>query len=182
MGMFVRFVLLTGFLFQCCVVNGQETDSLTAKRINDLWKRNYSDHVTTIIDKKKQDTWINQKMLWMSDSLDIGNLEFTEPNIIDIPDLQKVSYKIKSCQNIQMLDSSHVSICVHSAHQDPEIGDVCIGKTSENVYFVNYGHVCGGLINFERMALSIPNDSLDFFNSFVSDTDGHTWLRISFKR
>jgi hypothetical protein len=180
--MFVRFVFFVGYLLQFCVVNGQESDSLTTQRINDLWKRNYSDHVTALIDIKKQEIWINQKMLCMRDTLDVATLEYAEPNIINIPDLQKVSYKIKSCQNIQMLDSSHVSICVHSAHQDPKIGDVCIGKTSENVYFVNYGHVCGGLINFERMALSIPNDSLDFFNSFVSDTDGHTWIPISIKK
>ncbi len=180
--MFTRFLLLIGFLLQCCIVNGQETDSLNTIRMNELWKRNYSGHVSTSIDKKKQETWIKQRIKWMQDSLHIDSLEFVEPNIIDIPDLQKISYKLKDCQNIRVANAENITICVHSAHQDPDIGDVCIGMTGETIFYVNDGHVCGGLINFERMALTIPSDLMDFFNSFVSDTDGHTWLPISIKK
>ena len=176
--MIFRFLLFASFLFCCSVVNGQETDSLTTKKITDLWKRNYSGHLSTSIDKKKQDTWINQKKTWMLDSLEVATLEYADPNIIDIPDLQKVSYKIKTCQNLQMINKEIITICVHSAHNDPDVGDVCMGKTSKNIFFVNFGHVCGGLINFESFSLSLPLDSIEFFNNFVSDTDGQGWVRI----
>ncbi|HMR90252.1 MAG TPA: hypothetical protein PKD51_18950 [Saprospiraceae bacterium] len=114
----------------------------------------------------------------MLDSLEVATLEYADPNIIDIPDLQKVSYKIKTCQNLQMINKEIITICVHSAHNDPDVGDVCMGKTSKNIFFVNFGHVCGGLINFESFSLSLPLDSIEFFNNFVSDTDGQGWVRI----
>lgn len=178
--MLFRFYLLTVLIFLSFTCFCQQKDSTSIIKISDFWQRNVTGHSSRLINKEKQDAWIKQKVVWMRDSLDVHALDVVEPNIIDIPDYQKVSYKIKAIKNINSIDNSPITITVHSSHEDPEIGDVCIGMTENKIFYINFGHVCGGMINFERMSLLEPADAFDFFNAYVSDTDDHKWVRYHF--
>lgn len=135
----------------------------------------YTDSNKEMINKLKQKAWIDLKILELISLLDDENIPITVPNVIDIPDLKKLSYKIFNQSKIVLNDTEGLIISCHSVHEDPEIGDVTIGLSSSRLVFVNYGHVCSGVINFENYSLNLPNDSPSFFNNFVSDTDGEKW-------
>ena len=47
--------------------------------------------------------------------------------------------------------------------------------TNEGKTYVNYGHICGGLIHFYAISGEIPKSSNDFFTHFLSDTDDLKW-------
>ncbi len=178
--MTIRFYLFLLLLINCNIGVTQSNDSLLTRKLSDFGLKKYQGHLSNSIDKEKQDAYVKQRINWLRDSIDISILESVEANIIDIPDLQKVSYKFKDCQKILLPINKQIIISVHSAHKDSEIGDVCIGMVEGDTFYINYGHVCGGLINFERLSLSLPTNVYDFFGAFVSDTDGKEWVKLDF--
>ncbi len=142
-----------------------------------LSQKYFSSHNKSLVKSSKQKKWIKSAIKSMKSLPYESNIEVCQPHIVDIPDYQKISYRIQDCRKVSFLNGDTVLICLHSVHQDPKVGDVSIAMDSKNNVYVNFGHICGGLINFERMSLVPPQNMADFTENFVSDTDDEKWKK-----
>jgi len=171
-------IRITYILFLLCVttVSKAQIDTLEKSQLF-FWKQNYAAHKSAMIDTLKQKEWINNKTQYMIDSLGFIEMEDLMPNIFDIPDGQKISYKIFGKGRIRFVNNETILIYTHSSHENPEVGDISIAFTDDNNIFVNYGHICGGIIHFEHYSLILPENPEMFFQNFVSDTDDFKWTK-----
>jgi hypothetical protein len=130
----------------------------------------------TTVNKIIQNKWITETVehLKATDSLQL--LQLTEPQINSTAEYKRISYRIIKQGRIQCSGGESVYITLHSAHDNKEIGDVCIGLSDRGKIFVNFDHVCGGVINFKDNSATLPKDASDFFDRFVSDIDQEKWV------
>ncbi len=137
----------------------------------------FAQHNETTVNKTIQKKWILEtiKDLKKKDSLQF--LELTEPKIISNPDNNRISYRIIKKGRIQCSGGDWIYITMHSMHENKEIGDVCIGISNNGETFVNYSHVCGGIVHFIDKSVTIPEDANDFFNRFISDANEQKWVK-----
>jgi hypothetical protein len=138
----------------------------------------YSGHDAALVNKKKRKKWINESIRTMKELSSAENIPVSEPHIVDIPDYQKITYRIQDCRTIVLKNGERILICIHSGHEDPEVGDVSVAMDiRKKRFYINYGHICGNLINFEKISVEIPVDSKSFFRFFLSDTDERKWKK-----
>ena len=91
------------------------------------------------------------------------------------------SVRVKKEGWIDLPGENWIYIVTASAHDSPEIGDLSLAIDNHQSIYLNNGHVCGGIINFESRQLRELKTSQDFFRYFVSDTDYEAWERVSRK-
>ncbi len=133
-------------------------------------------HTAVEVDSMLREQWIKTEV----DSLLRTNwnldLEVVEPSVYDLPDLKKISYRISGSGRINFVHENIV-ILLHSSHSNTKIGDIALAITSSKSVYVNFGHVCGNMIHFMHETADLPQNTLDFFTLFVSDTDQSPWKK-----
>ncbi len=136
----------------------------------------YSQHCdTTENSELKRSQWIetqsnNLKML-MLDSCSV----VVHPQVIEIEDYYRISYRFTSPGCIRFDNGDTVFVTFNSSHDDPDTGDITLAVDNHSRLFVNYGHVCGGIIHFvvdQRVDIHSVDD---FFRLTVSGTDAMPW-------
>ena len=137
--------------------------------------RYFGPHHSLKVDKEKRNLWI---LAASEKNSELGSTQVTKvisPVLIDLPDFHQVSYRIHHQGKIKFSNDEEIVILTHSAHENPEIGDVVMAFANDGSIYINKGHVCGGMIHFISHSLSIPPDKDEFFQHFFSDTDDEKW-------
>ena len=175
----LRMVFVVSFIILCMYtgLNGQARFMRYGKT-GQKETKNINPHISLDFDLNKRNEWI----IKLADSLSVRNLEsdieVIEPSIYDLPDMQKISYRINGGWGlIKFRDKKTIVIAVHSSHENPLIGDVSVAVLEDNTIFINTGHVCGNIIHFMHLSSSIPADSDEFLKNFYSDTDQISWQK-----
>jgi hypothetical protein len=163
--------------FSCCSYAQTDT-SFKPKFFGYKRGNTYSiEHSKALVVASKRKKWIKTAIKSIQQIKIDSTIKASEPHIVNVPEYHKVAYRITDCNTIKFLNGDSVLICLHSVHQDPQVGDVSIAIDSKRKSYVNYGHICGGMINFERMSIIPPIDIVDFIQNFVSDTDKEKWKK-----
>lgn len=169
-------VLLILFAFIPFGINAQSHDFIDSKSTKTSKGIFFSPHVLVEIDSVLRGQWIKTT----ADSLIQSNsnlvLELVEPSVYDLPDLKKISYRISGAGKINF-SNENIIILLHSSHSNSKIGDIALAITSDKTVYVNFGHVCGNIIHFMHETTELPQNTLDFFTLFVSDTDQSPWQK-----
>jgi hypothetical protein len=136
-------------------------------------------HVNTAIDTIAREQYVQSMVKHIMQEINTNSLPAeARPKLIDVPDFQKVSYRIQGKTMIRCTNGQWIYLLPHSGHNNPTIGDVSIAVTSKGKVCVNYSHICGGLINFASTGINLPTTPADFFSRFVSDTDDEgIWIK-----
>ncbi|MBM4163450.1 MAG: hypothetical protein FJ222_03290 [Lentisphaerae bacterium] len=72
-----------------------------------------------------------------------------------------------------------VWIVSHSAHDDPNIGDVSIGVCQGGRLYKNEAHVCGKQLRLvSTNGLALPASSEQFFRLFLDEIDDKPWIPL----
>lgn len=132
-------------------------------------------HDSSHADKQKQEAWI-QNVLKNRPDFEEG-LSEARPSINDSPGFQQVKYRIRNKAVIVCQDRERIILVTHSMHQDSSIGDIAVAWVDAHTAYLNYGHICGGLVNYISEKPEIPEDGKDFFSRFYTDTDNQRWIR-----
>lgn len=111
------------------------------------------------------------------------SFQLVEAVVNDAPGFERVSYRLHDKVKLHFPDGSKVIVRCHSAHLNGEVGDVVVAMDNEGRVYVNFSHICGGMIRFYDSAVSIdgegkvemPLDSDTFFRKFRCDTDDEGW-------
>lgn len=93
----------------------------------------------------------------------------------DFGDSRKVSFRIVEYGLIKLENGDWVYIRTHSSHEDETVGDISLAISSDKKLYINYGHVCGGIINFQAYDIQTMISSEEFFRLCKSDTDDQSW-------
>jgi hypothetical protein len=115
------------------------------------------------ISHRERNKWIKMKVWEMNSTMWDNEMELAEFTSIDTDDIKLTRVRIKSCNKLSFENLDTILICSHSVHENPLVGDVSIPLLNRNKVYVNYGHVCGGLINFENPTSQQPQNGADFF-------------------
>jgi len=128
-------------------------------------------HLESPADPKAQKRWIKQTAKEIQHDQRLLDTEEIMPEITDIPEYQSTSYRITAKSLIRCSNDDILVIQPHSSHQDEKIGDVSIAVTGSGKVWVNYSHICGGIIHFKNYDTALPTSSADFFQRFKGEDD-----------
>lgn len=129
------------------------------------------------VNKEKQNVWIRNTVdSLISTKLD-ENFDILSHHLTELDEYKMISYRVNKSGKLLFHGGEYCIIYVHSAHEDPEIGDVSVALTMDGIIYINFGHVCGGIIHFVHMSTDIPKKPAEFFDVFSSDTDDEKWNR-----
>ncbi|CAN5798282.1 hypothetical protein BH23THE1_BH23THE1_36120 [soil metagenome] len=132
------------------------------------------------LSRRARKKWINNKVREMKSATWDKNLEFAEFISISTDDIKLNKVRISACNKLSFDNKDTILICTHSIHENPLIGDVSIALLNRKKVYVNFGHVCGGLIHFESPRIPNPENGAQFFSQYVSDTDELKWEKWRF--
>ena len=101
-----------------------------------------------------------------------------EPEITDLgEEYYSCSYRLQGPGMIRISAEEWIYLVASSAHDNPEVGDITLGMDQKKRFYINEGHVCGGIIHFQSLERIELKTSKQFFKHFVSDTDSAGWVR-----
>lgn len=107
-----------------------------------------------------------------------------ETTRIDIFDLKHFERNQLACTvlpscYVKIGDTNWVYFVLHSAHRDPEIGDLALAIDQDGSVFECKAHVCGSTSGFITDSLEMPLTSKDFFKLFYSDDPSKShWIPL----
>ena len=137
----------------------------------------FAQHHASKVKKALQQKWIKKTIHQLKKDDTMKLLKLTEPAINSAPGFTMISYRINGDTRIQCASGDWIYFRAHSMHDDSEVGDVCLAITDKGKTFVNYGHICGGIIHFIHKGDQIPHDAHEFQTKFISDTDELAWIK-----
>ncbi len=173
----IVFVLSFGVLCKYSELDGQARFMRYGK-VDQKENKDINPHISLDFDLNKRNEWIIKMADILSKRQTESEIQVIEPSIYDLPDLQKISYRINGGWGlIKCRNEKTITIGVHSSHEDPLIGDVSVAFLEDSSIFVNTGHVCGNIIHFMHISSSIPADTEEFLKNFYSDTDQISWQK-----
>jgi len=132
-------------------------------------------HESEPLSKRKQKAWIREMKKDLARASVDANLPLIEPAVVNVKDYQSVTYRVQARSKIICTNGDWLVIHPHSSHQADEVGDICLALTDKGKFYVNYGHVCGGIIHFQSLDTIKPASAEDFISRFRSDTDDKAW-------
>jgi hypothetical protein len=170
------FFLFVVLLFSQCnlatKVKGSDAEHSTSTKLY------FNPHRSKVINEEKRNLWIKRVVDSLSSLGRMDSFEVSMPNITDYENIKMISYRINRKGKIVFQDGQSISIFLHSAHEDSEIGDISVAIDKNNMIYINLGHVCGGIAHFNMDVAQTPLNSKIFFAKFYSDTDGDKWIKF----
>jgi len=133
----------------------------------------HADHLR--ISEKNQRTWLKKTASLLKKMTPDTCSRVSEIKRYDFGDSKKVAFRIVEYGLIKLENGDWVYILTHSSHEDETVGDISMAISSDKKLYVNYGHVCGGIINFQAYDIQSLSSSEEFFRLCKSDTDGISW-------
>jgi hypothetical protein len=135
-------------------------------------------HDNSEVDVAIQKKWIENTIKELTNNDSLSSFELTHATINSNPGYERTTFRIKGETRIQC-GNDWIYFKPHSAHENELVGDLCIAITNGNKIFVNYEHICGGIIHFIKKNDTLPKNAIEFFKTFVSDTNGKEWKELN---
>jgi hypothetical protein len=130
----------------------------------------------TPANKAKQKKWIKTTIAGLKKDKTLAVVAVTETEIQSVPGFKMISYRVNGPTRILCSGGEWIYFKPHSGHESSDIGDVCIAITEKGRIYINYGHICGGIVHFINKKGELPADASEFFDAFISDTDDKPWI------
>jgi hypothetical protein len=102
-----------------------------------------------------------------------------DPDITDLgEEYYACSYRLKDPGMIRISGKEWIYMIPSSSHDNPEVGDITLAMDRKERFYINEGHICGGIIHFQSLRKIDLKTSRQFFKYFTSDTDSLPWKKI----
>jgi hypothetical protein len=137
------------------------------------YQNKFNEHGSVKADKTRQKEWIEAVLESRHQTEMMAEEIF--PSVSDAKGYEKVNYRVAGPSKIIMGNKDTLFITIHSSHYDPEIGDISLAWCRRGGIYVNFGHICGNLINFMNNNTKLPKSARIFLRDFRSDTDDERW-------
>jgi hypothetical protein len=166
-------------------LNHKSFDTLKKSKVktfyNPAFKHNYANnlHVNVEkIDQKLVKAWIESKVEELAAmNLNDASLKEIKPNYTIFNEFYQLEYRLKGSGIIKFSSSDWVYLISHSYHENQNIGDITLAMTSDKQFYLNAGHICGGIVSFITNDKNSKITSESFFQNFTCDTDYAKWTR-----
>jgi hypothetical protein len=127
------------------------------------------------VNRSVQKKWIKKTVIELKKNKGLAAMKVTEAAIQSTADFKMVSYRVYGVTKIICTNGDWICFQPHSSHDGKNAGDVCVAITGQGSIFVNYGHICGGMVHYINNKGELPSTPADFFSSYISDTDEKHW-------
>lgn len=130
------------------------------------------------VSQKDQEKWLKQTSGMML-GFKPGDSPLMDAHITAYDEYYKISYRLMKTGYIQLENQSWIYFISSSSHDNPEIGDITVAMDNQKRFFINRGHICGGMIHFQsekKIDLRTPDD---FFTNFREDVDNDPWTSFT---
>ncbi|HRZ41467.1 MAG TPA: hypothetical protein P5228_02050 [Bacteroidales bacterium] len=161
-----KWILITGILFLCVF----KTMIVLAQHIE---AEEPASHSAVIPDSA--DAWIIDMLTQMKTVSRIDSERIVRVENVDFEGLLMKRYKLVGEGFIVFPDSGWVYLISASSHDQPYVGDITLAMDHTGTFFLNRGHVCGGIIHFVFSGKPEEDTAANFFRLYVSDTDEAPW-------
>lgn len=135
-------------------------------------------HVNYPPDSIKTKMWISETSSKLKTMLNDTSVIISTPNIYNSNELKKVSYRVIGVKKIITKNGGFLILYPNSSHSNSEVGDITLAIDHLSNFYFNRGHICGNVMHFENLSLSVPYNVEEFILNFVSDTDSEKWIRL----
>jgi len=129
-------------------------------------------------DARSQKKWLKQQVKELLAFSPAENLTPVAALTVDLGEYKIQSFKIKGETLIRFDDNSWIYIKSHSSHEDTLIGDISIAMSDTREFYINNGHICGGIIHFICKSDNPPLSKSEFIDCYVADTDDQPWILL----
>ncbi len=138
-------------------------------------------HMNTKPDPEIQQQWIKEALTKMKSSVKLDKFKTISPSVIRLDSITRITYRVIREGWIEFGPNEWIYILLHSSHETPEIGDVILVMDDDYQYFVNYSHVCGGIVHFNCDENVKITSSDDFIRYFKEDIDLSSLKKLELK-
>ena len=133
----------------------------------------------TLVKPEKRQEWINQMKKEIVKLNPDTVHHILEASIVDLgAEYYTFSYRLKTTGLIQISPNEWIYLTSSSSHNNPEVGDITIAIDQDRQFYINEGHVCGGIVHFRTETKIDLKTSKQFFEYFRSDIDSIPWSAI----
>jgi len=137
-------------------------------------------HVSTNINKAVRLQWIQGAAAFLKTVK-------PEPPVkqVEIHDLKHFERDQLACTlsaqcYIRINETNWIFFILHSAHSNPEVGDLILAIDQNGELYHSDAHVCGGTSSLRTHDLVMPISSTDFFARFLSRGSGDgRWTKLN---
>lgn len=109
-----------------------------------------------------------------------------DENIIELQQYESMEagltdFRVRVSHNklIVFRNGDRVRFACNSAHEDEDVGDICVAICNNGKIYIAEAHVCGGIVNFGYRGKLAPESSAFFFEKFLSDLGNIPWVNYS---
>lgn len=106
-----------------------------------------------------------------------------DENIIELQQYESMEagltdFRVRVSHNklIVFRNGDRVRFACNSAHEDEDVGDICVAICNNGKIYIAEAHVCGGIVNFEYRGNRVPESAAVFFEKFQSDLGNIPWV------
>jgi hypothetical protein len=159
--------------------NGRPKTMHVYHRLKDTKQQQGAHGDAAKVDWKKRQTWLEDKIQELRAIDRETERSLVNLNKIDTDDLYYLGYQVQGKGMITFEDGTWAYIVMNSVHQDEQVGDITIAIDHSGKYYINEGHICGGIINFVCSKRVDMKSASQFFQYFRTDTDKQVWQEIN---
>ena len=183
---YIPFLSMTMVLCFTTLLNGQKllasNESGSSKPMHIYHKtvqagtQNHGGKAT--INLEKRQAWMENAIQNLNNNAKVYDAPVIGLEKVELEDLYYLGYRLQGAGKIRFEDGSWIRMMSNSAHHNGEVGDIVLAIDQNGDYYINEGHICGGIINFvcgKKIDLSNSNQ---FFKNFKCDTDKKEWYTL----
>ena len=135
-------------------------------------------HTASQVSAQKRNQWIKEQSAKLKKIKPTTTTEKAALNENEVTDGIRLTVDINDKGYLVTKDSGWIYFITHSAHKNPQVGDITLAIDHNKNIFMNEGHVCGGYISFGAVNFKEVTSVNDFFQYFTSDEKNGGWKKV----
>jgi hypothetical protein len=129
-----------------------------------------------LIDLKEKETWIRETAIKLNQLSGPAEEQYIEKQVTDMEGYYQAGYRLQGSGYIRFDNGEWIYLISNSAHDNEKVGDITLAMDNKRRFYINEGHVCGGIIHFTTQQVIKKLSSDEFFRHFVSDQENADWI------
>jgi hypothetical protein len=130
---------------------------------------------------EEQKAWIKEMMEVLLNTTTLPAADTIAITTNELDDFRQSGFRLKGTGYIHFENGDWIYLVSNSSHTNEKIGDITLAMDNKKRFYLNEGHVCGGIIHFTTGRMFKTLDADMFFRYFRGDEDETEWKALTIK-
>ncbi len=131
-----------------------------------------------LTDHQEREKWIRETVIILKKLSGPADEQIIEKKVTELDGFFQAGYRVQGSGYIRFDNGDWIYLVSNSAHDNEKIGDITLAMDNKRRFYINEGHVCGGIIHFVTNDKIAVRAATDFTEHFISDTDDAGWKNL----